>query len=55
MLLSFLDQLADTEQQIVAVFRQRRFSKSITAGMICVYYGKGDSARCSGVPGRRCG
>ena len=40
----YLNSLVHTEQRYVSVSRPRRFGKSITANMLCAYYGKGDSS-----------
>lgn len=42
-ILLYLNSVVATEQRYVCVSRPRRFGKSITANMICAYYGKPDS------------
>ncbi len=42
-MLLYLNSVVATEQRYVCVSRPRRFGKSITANMICAYYGRPDS------------
>jgi len=37
-MMSFLNSVANTEQQFVCVSRPRRFGKSMAANMVCAYY-----------------
>ena len=39
-LISFTNALLGTEQGYLCVSRPRRFGKSMTANMLCAYYGK---------------
>ncbi|MBQ9273709.1 MAG: AAA family ATPase, partial [Succinivibrio sp.] len=43
-LLALLNPLIATKNKFVCISRPRRFGKSVTAGMLCAYYGQGDSA-----------
>ncbi|MBQ9275960.1 MAG: AAA family ATPase [Succinivibrio sp.] len=43
-LLAMLNPLIATKNKYVCISRPRRFGKSVTAGMLCAYYGQGDSA-----------
>ena len=38
------DCVNDEDRKFVCISRPRRFGKSVTAGMLCAYYGQGDSA-----------
>ncbi len=55
-MLLYLNSVISTEQRFVCVLRPRRFGKSITANMLCAYYGKPDSRelfeKCRESPGR---
>ena len=39
-LISYTNSVLKTEQRFVCVSRPRRFGKSMTANMLCAYYGK---------------
>ncbi|MCD7764659.1 MAG: ATP-binding protein [Lachnospiraceae bacterium] len=45
LLLEFTNRVIGTEQRWLCVSRPRRFGKSITAGMLAAYYGKGCDSR----------
>lgn len=40
-MIEYVNSVLDTEQRCICVSRPRRFGKSITAGMLAAYYGKG--------------
>ncbi len=42
-MIAYINSVVNTEQCYVCVSRPRRFGKTITANMLCAYYGKGDS------------
>lgn len=44
-MLSYTNQVLETEQRYLCVSRPRRFGKSITADMLAAYYGKGCDSR----------
>lgn len=44
-LLGYTNSVIDTEQSYICVSRARRFGKTITAGMLTAYYGKGCDSR----------
>ena len=44
-ILGFLNTLIATEQRHVCISRPRRFGKTMTAKMLCAYYGNGEGAR----------
>ncbi|MCD8119465.1 MAG: ATP-binding protein [Lachnospiraceae bacterium] len=45
MLIDYLNQVMDTDQQFVSVSRPRRFGKSMAANMISAYYSRGCDSR----------
>ena len=42
-MIAYINSVVNTEQCYVCVSRPRRFGKTITANMLCAYYGKGNS------------
>ena len=42
-MIKYINSIVSTEQRYVSVSRPRRFGKSMTANMLCAYYGKGNS------------
>lgn len=44
-LLNYTNSVMDTEQRYICVSRPRRFGKTLTAGMLMAYYGKGCDSR----------
>ena len=49
-LLAVLNPLIATKKKCVCISRPRRFGKSVTAEMLCAYYGQGDSSRLFAPP-----
>lgn len=55
-LIAYTNKVLDTEQRYICNSRPRRFGKSITAGMLAAYYGRGcDSGELfEGLEGKVC-